>query len=130
MTNDCFSSSATSVRLILRSFVLHIHTRSHAQLMMLSYVSFAALVIPAIYNLSQIYNDADGSAISRVSTALTGAGNHEVLSGLEQNFKHRFLIVSRGTAIVLLFVYVAYLFFQVTIRLCPCIFVPNQRQER
>ena len=77
-------------------------------------MSPTALVIPAAYNMSQKFgNSPDGFDSSRVFAALNDPKNGQMLSGVDLEHRDGLLIISRGTAIILLFVYVAYLVFQV-----------------
>jgi len=81
-----------------------------SSLMMLACLT---LVIPAAYSMSQKFgNNPDGFDPSRVFAALNDPKNGQMLSGVDLQHRDGLLIISRGTAIILLFVYVAYLVFQ------------------
>src|ERR1700730_7862859 len=66
-----------------------------------------AMVIPAAYHSTQIRKQSPLVVLSDISGGMFDAHNLESQRGL--------LFISRGTSVLLLFVYVAYLFFQVRV---------------
>jgi Ca2+:H+ antiporter len=69
------------------------------------HLTHLALVIPAAYHTSQKSSPESIDALSKLSNSLK--------NGIEGDTTHDgVLAISRGTAILLLIVYVAYLFFQ------------------
>lgn len=76
------------------------------------------MVIPAAYFASGQNKDGlEGTAFSKVWSVLNNTNDHG-LSTIEGRYKDGLLIISRGTAILLLFVYVSYLIFQVCSAYC------------
>lgn len=70
------------------------------------------LVIPAAYYASRNNNGLPPNALSKVWSTLNNTGASDSLSSVEQRYHDGLLVISRGTAILLLLVYVAYLVFQ------------------
>lgn len=70
-----------------------------------------ALVIPAAYHSAKVRNLCEHNATSNATFAL----NNTVIDGsdLDEGDENGLLFISRGTALLLLFVYVGYLIFQV-----------------
>ena len=78
-----------------------------------------ALVIPAAYHSAKSHTgDIDGganaTAIAHVVKAMDSTRSELGLEMLDENSYEGLKTISRGTAIILLLVYVAYLFFQVS----------------
>jgi len=71
------------------------------------------LVIPAAYYASGRNNDGlTLHGLSKIRSLLTTTNSGDLLSPVEQHYHDGLLVISRGTAILLLLVYVAYLVFQ------------------
>ncbi|KAI0780581.1 calcium/proton exchanger [Trametes elegans] len=67
------------------------------------------LVIPAAYHSAKAHS---GGLVNGTSNALEGLAPEYGLDGLDAGSVHGLKIISRGTAILLLIVYIAYLYFQ------------------
>lgn len=67
-----------------------------------------ALVIPAAYHSAKSHQTVDGTNFYRVKDVIVDG------TDLEQAYEDGLKTISRGTAILLLIVYVAYLWFQVS----------------
>ena len=81
----------------------------------LKHYSLIALVLPAAYHSSKWKDQIPfGNGEEITKELLTSFSGSDDVTPVRDPAKSGLLTISRGTAILLLFVYVAYLFFQVT----------------